>query len=78
MAKFDELSGGQREKPDVFQAQFAFFVEVFREMFNLLEQYAPAWYTERHHRRAVAALGALQESRQRGKSEAARSQKAGK
>ena len=73
MAKFDELSGGQREKPE-----FAFFVEVFREMFNLLEQYAPAWYTEWHHRRAVAALGALQESRQRGKSEAARSQKAGK
>ena len=38
MAEFDELRGGQREKLDVFQAQFALFVEVFQEMFNLLEE----------------------------------------
>lgn len=44
------------------QAQFAFFVEPFREMFNLLEEHAPAWYTEEHRRRAVAALGALFDS----------------
>ena len=51
MAEFDELRGGQREKPDVFQAQFALFVEVFQEMFNLLEEHAPTWYTEERHRR---------------------------
>ena len=78
MSEFDEPSKGQREKPDAFQAQFAFFVQVFREMFNLLEEHAPLWYTEQHHTRAVAALRVLQESRRLGKPEAARSQKAGK
>jgi hypothetical protein len=78
MAEFDEMSGGQCEKPDAFQAQCAFSAVVFREMFTLLEEYAPLWYTAEHHNRAVAALGVLQESRQLGKAEAARSQKAGK
>jgi hypothetical protein len=30
--------------------------EVLEELFQLLEDYAPAWYTEAHHNRAVAAL----------------------
>lgn len=30
--------------------------EVLEELFLLLEDYAPAWYTEQHHNRAVAAL----------------------
>ena len=30
---------------------------VLRELFELLEDYAPAWYTEEHHERLVAALG---------------------
>ncbi len=30
--------------------------EVLEELFYLLEDYAPTWYTERHHNRAVAAL----------------------
>ena len=30
--------------------------EVLEELFHLLEDYAPAWYTEQHHNRAVAAL----------------------
>ncbi len=29
---------------------------VLEELFTLLESYAPAWYTEEHHNRAVAAL----------------------
>jgi hypothetical protein len=78
MAEFDEMSGGQREKADAFHGQFAFFVEVFRDMFNQLEEYAPLWYTVEHRRRAVAALDGLQEFRQLGKAEAARSQKVGK
>ena len=56
------------------QAQFASYMEAFREIFNLLEEHAPTWYTEEHHERAVAALGALQEPRQLSKAEAARSQ----
>lgn len=30
--------------------------EVLEELFELLEDYAPTWYTEDHHNRAVAAL----------------------
>ena len=30
--------------------------EVLLELFNLLEQYAPMWYAEEHHNRAVVAL----------------------
>lgn len=29
---------------------------VLEELFLLLEDYAPTWYTEEHHNRAVAAL----------------------
>ena len=29
---------------------------VLEELFKLLEDYAPTWYTEEHHNRAVAAL----------------------
>jgi hypothetical protein len=29
---------------------------VLKELFELLEDYAPTWYTEEHHNRAVAAL----------------------
>jgi hypothetical protein len=30
--------------------------EALAELIELLEDYAPAWYTEEHHQRAVAAL----------------------
>jgi len=30
--------------------------EVLAEIFELLEEYGPAWYTEEHHDRIVAAL----------------------
>ena len=30
---------------------------VLRELFELLEDYAPSWYTEEHHNRAAEALG---------------------
>jgi hypothetical protein len=36
--------------------------DVFVELFNLLEQYAPAWYTAEHHRRAIEALQVLRDS----------------
>jgi hypothetical protein len=29
---------------------------VLEELFELLEDYGPGWYTEDHHNRAVAAL----------------------
>lgn len=72
-----EPGGDQREESDPFQRRLAYGVEVFQELLNLLEQYAPTWYTEEHHRRALTALRGLEESRQSAKSRAARSQKAG-
>ena len=36
--------------------------DVFVELINLLEQYALAWYTEEHHRRATEALQVLRDS----------------
>ena len=71
MTKFDQMRGGQPKRSDAFQPQSE-FAGVFRELFNLLEEYAPLWYTEEHHNRAVAALRALQESRQLANPEAAR------
>jgi hypothetical protein len=32
---------------------------VLQELVELLEDYAPTWYTEEHHNRAAAALGAI-------------------
>lgn len=29
---------------------------ILEDLFELLEEYAPAWYTEEHHDRAVTAL----------------------
>ena len=73
--EFEERSGGRHKKPSL-EAQSVYVAEVFRELFNLLEQYAPVWYTEEHHNRALAALRALKEGRQAAKAEAARSQSA--
>ncbi|HEY1895333.1 MAG TPA: hypothetical protein VGG62_03630 [Terracidiphilus sp.] len=34
---------------------------VLEEVFELLEDYAPLWYTEEHHDRILAALGSRNE-----------------
>ena len=70
-----DRSGGRNEK-SALEAESGYVEEVFRELFNLLEQYAPVWYTEDHHNRALAAVRALKEDRQAAKAEAARSQRA--
>ena len=74
--EFDEMSRGQRQKSDATQTRLSFVEEAFLELFKLLEQYAPVWYTEEHHSQAAAALRLLQEPRSLAK-EAARSQRAG-
>ena len=70
----DRGEGGHENS--ALEAESGYVEEVFRELFNLLEQYAPVWYTEEHHNRALAALRALKEARQAAKAEAARSQSA--
>ena len=72
-----EPSGDQREQSDAFQTPLTYGVEALQELLNLLEQYAPTWYTEEHQRRASRALRGLEEARQLAKGRAARSQKAG-
>ena len=37
-------------------------------LFDLLEEYAPLWYTEEHHRQALSALKASAERRMQAKS----------
>lgn len=36
--------------------------EVLQQFFQLLEEYAPVWYTEELHNRAVAALGEVNQA----------------
>ena len=74
-SEVEERSGDRRKKP-AREGQAVDVGDVFRELFNLLEQYAPTWYTAEHHNRAVAALRLLQEDRQLAEGKAARSQKA--
>ena len=71
------LGGGNREKSETFQEQLAYVEDVFEELLGLMEQYAPAWYTEEHYNRAVIALRVLEQSRQFAKAAAAGSQSAG-
>jgi hypothetical protein len=37
--------------------------EAFLELFELLQEYAPAWFTGQHYNRALAARKILQKSR---------------
>lgn len=74
---FQDVSGSQREKSMRFQTGSRYVAEVFEQLFSLLEEYAPAWYTEEQHNRALAALRIIKESQQAARVEAARSKKAG-
>ena len=47
-----EHSSGQNQRQTLPPSE----AEVLLELFNLLEQYAPVWYAEEHHNRAVVAL----------------------
>jgi len=44
-------SGGEKS----LDSQFKIVAEAFLESFELLEEYAPFWYTEQHHKRALNA-----------------------
>jgi hypothetical protein len=39
--------------------------EALVELFDLLEEYSPIWYTEAHRDRALAAITALEKSQAR-------------
>ena len=44
-------------------SEFEIVTQSFLELFELLQEYAPVWYTEQHHNRAVAAYRILRKSR---------------
>lgn len=50
------------EERDAQQSPSEVVTSSFLELFALLEEYAPVWYTEGHHNRAVAAVRSLQQS----------------
>jgi hypothetical protein len=41
-------------------AKFELVAKAFLELFELLEEYAPVWYSAQHHNRAVVAKRILQ------------------
>ena len=43
--------------------EFEIVTQAFVELFALLQEYAPVWYTEQHHNRASVAYGILQKTR---------------
>jgi len=49
-------SGGEES----LLSHFEIVADAFLESFELLEEYAPIWYTEQHRRRALAACRILQ------------------
>lgn len=51
-----EVPDRERDFEQVVEAR-----EALVELYDLLEEYAPKWYTESHHARALAAIKALQE-----------------
>ena len=53
----------QGEKENSCFSEFKIVAEAFLELFELLEDYAPAWYTQQHHSRALAAHRILQRSK---------------
>ena len=61
--QFHNLSraGVPSNKSITLHTQNARTGKVLKELFNLLEEYAPVWYTERQHNRAAVALRILDE-----------------
>ena len=58
----DKTSLSQGEQEEFLDWKFKIVAEAFLDLFVLLEEYAPVWYAEDHHNRALAAL---QTTRQR-------------
>ena len=45
------------------ESEVEVIAQEFLELFELLEEYAPVWYTEQRHNRALATHRILQKSR---------------
>ena len=47
----------------LLDSQFKIVAEAFLYLFELLEEYAPTWYSEQQHQRALNAWRILQKSK---------------
>lgn len=56
LANMKDLGPGCSADPSI---SIAGITDIYAEMFELLEDYAPSWYTEELHNRAAAGLDAL-------------------
>ena len=55
-----QMSAQSAVRANTFRGQQVDPLAVLRECFELLEDYAPIWYTEELHNRAASALGELE------------------
>jgi hypothetical protein len=62
LQRIDEQSEVADKERDFEQRGVAEAREALVELYDLLEEYAPRWYTESHRARALAAIKVLQES----------------
>src|SRR5215469_11780390 len=56
----DEKAVPRSGRKKSLDSQFKIVAEAFLELFELLEGYAPVWYTEQHHQRTLTAWRILQ------------------
>jgi hypothetical protein len=58
----DQWRVDKPDPPNDVRSDFEFEIVAlaFLELFELLQEYAPVWYTEQHHNRASAAHRMLQ------------------
>ena len=56
IGELQEVNAGSNTFEGLRQQWSASPEAVLKELFLLLEEYGPQWYTEEHHNRAVAAL----------------------
>jgi hypothetical protein len=61
--RVDMRARSQGEEEESLDGRFRIVAEAFLELFELLEEYAPVWYGEGHHNRALAAYRILQKFR---------------
>ena len=50
------VTAGESESKSFDQRLLLSPKAILKELYELLEDYGPVWYTEEHHNRAVAAL----------------------
>lgn len=62
LQRIDVRNAVQSREHDFEPREVAEARDTLVELFDLLEEYSPRWYTEKHRGRALAAIRALQES----------------